>query len=377
LTIGKPAVTDFIKSNDMTEDDALALIAAVESGSEHPLADAIVRYAEEKNVTRPTIQDFQSESGLGVRAQVSGKEVLVGNGRFLSENNIDIGSLEIHTEMLESQAKTTVYAAADGKAIALLAISDTLKSSSASTIKTLRDEGIAVWMITGDKKRTADAIGKKLGIDSILSEVLPGEKADKVKSLQGEGRIVAFVGDGVNDAPALAQADVGIALGSGTDVSVETGDIVLVRNDLSDVVSGIDLGRKTVSKIRQGFFWALIYNMILLPIAAGVFYPFTGIALRPEFAGLAMALSSVSVVTNALLLGRFKPREIDTDSIAESEMHEVPAIAIDPICKMDVDTVTATLVSEYNGKMYYFCNPYCKDTFDANPEEYKDKDFRD
>jgi len=232
-------------------------------------------------------------------------------------------------------------------------------------------------MITGDKKRTADAIGKKLGIDSILSEVLPGEKADKVKSLQGEGRIVAFVGDGVNDAPALAQADVGIALGSGTDVSVETGDIVLVRNDLSDVVSGIDLGRKTVSKIRQGFFWALIYNMILLPIAAGVFYPFTGIALRPEFAGLAMALSSVSVVTNALLLGRFKPREIDTDSIAESEMHEVPAIAIDPICKMDVDTVTATLVSEYNGKMYYFCNPYCKDTFDANPEEYKDKDFRD
>jgi len=377
LTIGKPTVTDFITGSEMSKEDALALVAAVESGSEHPLADAIVKYAEENNISKLPIQDFQSESGLGVRASVKGKEVLVGNGRFLSENKIDIASLEIHTEMLEKQAKTTVFAAADGQAIALLAISDTLKLSSQNTIKALKEEGITVWMITGDKKRTADAIGQRLGIDNILSEVLPGEKADKVKSLQSEGRVVGFVGDGVNDAPALAQADVGIALGSGTDVSVETGDIVLVRNDLSDVVSAIDLGRKTVSKIRQGFFWALIYNMILLPIAAGLFYPFTGIALKPEFAGLAMALSSVSVVTNALLLGRFKPREIEIDSAIEPEIDEVPAIAIDPICKMDVNTATATLVSAYNGKTYYFCNPYCKDTFDADPEEYKDKDFRD
>lgn len=377
LTIGKPAVTDFIVNDDMPKDEVLALIAAVESGSEHPLADAIVKYADEKKIARPAIQDFYSESGLGVRALVNGKQVLVGNGRYLTENEIDIASLEIHTEILEAEAKTTVFAAADGKAIALLAISDTLKLSSQSTIRTLKNEGIAVWMITGDKRRTADAIAKKLDIEHILSEVLPGEKADKVKSLQSEGKVVGFVGDGVNDAPALAQADVGIALGSGTDVSVETGDIVLVRNDLSDVVSAIDLGRKTVSKIRQGFFWALIYNMILLPIAAGIFYPFTGLALRPEFAGLAMALSSVSVVTNALLLGRFKPREIQDDAVVETEISEIPAIAIDPICKMDVDTSTATLTSEHNGKIYYFCNPYCKDTFDANPEEYKDKDFRD
>ena len=376
LTIGKPAVTNFITTNDTKQADVLPLVAAVEKGSEHPLAEAIVHYAEEKGIAIPTATNFESESGLGVQANVNGSKVLIGNSRFLEQNSIGISELESHAEMLESQAKTSVYVAKDGSAIALIAIADTLKPSSIQTVQELQREDIAVWMITGDKTRTANAIAQTLGIENVLSEVLPSEKANQVKSLQARGGIVAFVGDGVNDAPALAQADVGIALGSGTDVSVETGDIVLVRDDLTDVVSGIDLGRKTVSKIRQGFFWALIYNMILLPIAAGVFYPFTGIALRPEFAGLAMALSSVSVVSNALLLGRYKPRRFSLDT-ETTQVASEPTIAVDPICKMDVETATATLVSEYNGKKYYFCNTYCKETFDANPEQYENQDFRE
>lgn len=376
LTIGKPVVTNFITTNDTKQADVLPLVAAVEKGSEHPLAEAIVHYAEEKGIAIPTATNFESESGLGVQANVNGSKVLIGNSRFLEQNSIGISELESHAEMLESQAKTSVYVAKDGSAIALIAIADTLKPSSIQTVQELQREDIAVWMITGDKTRTANAIAQTLGIENVLSEVLPSEKANQVKSLQARGGIVAFVGDGVNDAPALAQADVGIALGSGTDVSVETGDIVLVRDDLTDVVSGIDLGRKTVSKIRQGFFWALIYNMILLPIAAGVFYPFTGIALRPEFAGLAMALSSVSVVSNALLLGRYKPRRFSLDT-ETTQVASEPTIAVDPICKMDVETATATLVSEYNGKKYYFCNTYCKETFDANPEQYENQDFRE
>lgn len=377
LTIGRPTVTDFISVEGITDEDVLALVAAVEKGSEHPLAEAIVHYAEEKNISIPPATNFSSESGFGVSAIVNGSKIFVGNGRFLEQNSIDINELEPHSEMLESQAKTTVYVAQDSKAIALIAISDTLKPSSELAIDKLKRDGKAVWMITGDKTRTANAMALKLGIDNVLSEVLPGEKAEQVKSLQAEGRIVAFVGDGVNDAPALAQADIGIALGSGTDISVETGDIVLVRDDLTDVVSAINLGRKTVSKIRQGFFWALIYNMILLPIAAGLFYPSTGLTLRPEFAGLAMALSSVSVVANALLLGRYKPDRFKTGIESKKEIAEEEEIAIDPICKMDVDIASAILVSEYNGKKYYFCNPYCKTIFDTNPQKYENQDYRD
>jgi len=377
LTVGRPVVTDFIPVAPAKGEDALMFMATVEKGSEHPLAEAIVRYAEEKGVTFAKALDFQSESGLGVRSNVNGSNILVGSSRFMIENGVDISPLEDHTEQLEGQAKTTVFVAADSKVLALAAISDPLKTSSKYAIDALLERGIDIWMITGDKKRTALAIAERLGISNVLSEVLPGEKAQQVKDLQGKGKVVAFVGDGVNDAPALAQADVGIALGSGTDVSVETGDIVLVRDDLTDVVSGIELGSRTVSKIKQGFFWALIYNMILVPIAAGVFFPFTGLALRPEFAGLAMALSSVSVVSNALLLGRFEPKKVIDEPEEVQSVSLIPDVAIDPICKMDVDTATATLTSEYKGKTYYFCNPYCKTTFDADPEQYKDMDFRD
>jgi Cu+-exporting ATPase len=375
LTIGKPLVTDFITIPEMDSNDALSRMASVEKGSKHPLAEAIVQYAEAKGVNISSVAAFQSESGLGVRANVNGSLVLVGSSRYLTDNGIDISLLEPQIEQLEIQAKTTVLVAVDSRLIALAAISDPVKPSSRYAIKLLREQDIDIWMITGDKKLTANAIASQLRILNVLSEVLPGEKAQQVKSLQDKGCIVGFVGDGINDAPALAQADIGIALGSGTDVSVETGDIVLVRDDLTDVVSGIQLGRKTVAKIHQGFFWALIYNLILVPIAAGIFFPFTGLALRPEFAGLAMALSSVSVVSNALLLGRFEPKvKSDAeDDIAPSSEYRM---AVDPICKMDVEIATATLVSEYKGKKYYFCNPYCKTTFDASPEEYENQDYR-
>jgi Cu+-exporting ATPase len=345
------------------------------------------------------------------------------------KNSVDISQLSEHSIMLQEQGKTTVYVAYDSEPLAILAIADTLKESSFQAVSELSTQGIDVWMITGDKEKTAKAIAKKVGIDNVMAEVMPADKAGKVKELQSKGKTVAFTGDGVNDAPALAQADVGIALGSGTDVSVETGDIVLVKNDLMDVVSGIDLGKKTVSKIKQGFFWALVYNIALLPIAAGLLVPFN-IVLRPEFAGLAMSLSSVSVVTNALLLGRFKTgdsRETEITKIEEpesgiaidpickmevevatadlysdykgnryyfcapyckttfdqdpakyaiDEKKEEPEVAIDPICKMDVDVETSELYSDYEGKRYYFCAPYCKQTFDANPEQYKNQDYK-
>jgi Cu+-exporting ATPase len=300
--------------------------------------------------------------------------IVVGNLKLLEDEGVEIGELADHTAMLEDQGKTLVFAAIDGKPLALIGIADELKESAAPVVTHLKGHAIDVWMITGDREKTARAVAKRIGVENVLSQVLPGDKASKVKELQERGRTIAFVGDGINDSPALAQADVGIALGSGTEVSVEAGDIVLVRDDLRDVVAAMQLGKQTVSKIRQGFFWALIYNIILLPIAAGVLYPFTGLALRPEFAGLAMALSSVSVVTNALSLNRFKPDQINLEDREETSTQAL--IAVDPICKMDVDISTASLMSEYQGKTYYFCNPYCKETFNKNPEEYKDQDIR-
>ncbi|MFW9831536.1 MAG: HAD-IC family P-type ATPase, partial [Candidatus Thorarchaeota archaeon] len=244
---------------------------------------------------------------------------------------------------------------------------------SAIAIQKLQSMGIDVVMLTGDKERTAQAIARQAGIDEVIAEVLPSDKAMVIQSLQKQGFTLAMVGDGINDAPALAQSDVGIALGSGTDVSVETGDIVLVRDNLIDVVTAIQLGRKTISKIRQGFFWALIYNFILLPIAAGLFYPY--IFLRPEWAALAMALSSVSVVTNALLLGRFKPLPTISEFPEVKELNSsINAIVIDPICKMKVNRTTP-LFSDYKGKRYYFCSMQCKDTFEQNPLKYENQDM--
>jgi Cu+-exporting ATPase len=377
LTVGRPTVTDFTCSVGAKSTRALQLISSVEKNSAHPLAEAVVRYAQENDIEFLEVEEFSSESGKGVRAVVDGLEILIGNDRFMRENSVDISEIDAESDAFEGQGKTVVYAAANGKSMALMAIADIPKETSASAVKMLRSLGLEVWMISGDKERTAKAVAKSLGIDNVLAEVLPADKAIKVKSLQIEGRVVAMVGDGVNDAPALAQADVGIALGSGTGVSVETGDIVLVRDNLLDVVTGIELGRKTMAKIKQGFFWAFIYNFALLPIAAGLLFPFTGLVLRPEYAGLAMSMSSVSVVTNALLLGRFKPSILaeKATTVFPPKIREAP-ISIDPICKMEANTETAQLYSDFMGKRYYFCSSYCKQTFDGNPEAYKDQDIR-
>ncbi len=377
LTIGKPTVTDILAVSEANEEDVLRLVAAVEKNSEHPLAEAIVYYAEEQGIEIPQASDFVSMTGLGVQATVEGATLLVGNDRLMSENSVEFGDLQEHASMLQEQGRTTVFISADGKPLAVLGIADKLKDTSAHAVRALQKKGINVWMITGDKTKTAQAIATSIGIKNVMAEVMPAEKASKIKQLQSEGHVVAMTGDGINDAPALAQADIGIALGSGTDVSVETGDIVLVKDDLMDVVSGIELGSRTMTKIKQGFFWALIYNMALLPLAAGLLYPAFGIVLRPEFAGLAMALSSVSVVTNALLLNRFKPAKHEEGPDAEPTSQEaVSKIAIDPICKMDVDTASAELYSDYNGKRYYFCAPYCKTTFDADPSKYEGQDVK-
>ncbi len=372
LTIGKPTVTDIIITGNSDEQEVISLIASVEKWSEHPLAHAIVEYAEEREVRVPDPDDFNSITGRGVRGKVAGSVIEVGNDAFMAESNVDVSELEPHVALLQQQGKTTIFVAKDHTPLALVAIADTLKPNSAEAVEHLQKMGIDVVMLTGDKERTAQAIAHQAGINEVIAEVLPDEKAREIQRLQSQNHKVAMTGDGINDAPALAQADVGIALGSGTDVSVEAGDIVLVRDNLLDVVTAIQLGRKTLSKIRQGFFWALIYNIILLPVAAGLVYPY--IMLRPEWAALAMALSSVSVVTNALLLGRFKPiKGTQTTSIAKQEPTEKPTLAIDPICKMKVKTTT-DLFSDFKGKRYFFCSTHCKTTFDAIPLQYEDMD---
>jgi Cu+-exporting ATPase len=378
LTIGRPTVTDILPIGESSEDEILSLIAAIEKNSEHPLAEAIVYETQERGLEIPDSSEFTYTTGKGVSGLTEGKSIIIGSSQFMRENEIDFSSLDAHILMLQQQGKTTIYAGQDSKPLAVLAISDKLKETSVQAVNTLKGLDIEVWMITGDKEETAKSIAQSVGISNVLAEVLPSDKAKRVQDLQEQGKIVAFTGDGVNDAIALAQSDVGIALGSGTDVSVESGDIVLVKDDLNDVVTGIQLGKRTMTKIKQGFFWALIYNVILLPIAAGLLYPSTGLVLRPEFAGLAMALSSVSVVTNALLLNRFKP-SIPKGQVEEFEVTPVASmgIAVDPICKMDVAMSAALYSSKYKGKTYYFCAKYCKDTFDADPEKYKNEDTRE
>lgn len=307
LTKGKPEVTDIVDTAHADEDEVLRISASLESKSEHSLAEAICRYAEEEGLDTDDVKNFKAIPGHGVEGVIDGVKYYLGNRKLIETYlQIEIKSINRKMTKLEEAGKTAMILATEKEVIGLIAVADTIKETSAQAMAALEKMGIRVYMITGDNIRTANAIAKQAGIKNVLAEVLPEDKANEVKKLQAKGFKVAMVGDGINDAPALAQADLGIAMGSGTDVAMETGGIVIIKSDLMDVLNAIQLSRETMSKIRQNMFFALFYNVIGIPIAARVFAG-VGIILKPELAGLAMAFSSVSVVTNSLLLRKFKP----------------------------------------------------------------------
>lgn len=300
LTKGIPSVTD-ITPISMSENEILRLAAIAEKGSEHPLGEAIIKKAEEKRLEIAKASGFEAIPGHGVKAEYNGVKILLGNRRLMTENQIELEDFEDRIRSLEEEGKTVTILTTNARLAGLIAVADTVKEHSKEAISRLKEMGLEVMMLTGDNARTARAIAKQLGIDRVIAEVVPGEKAEVVKKLQQEGKVVAMVGDGINDAPALAQADVGIAIGSGTDVALETGGVVLIKDDLRDVVTAIELSRKTMRKIKQNLFWAFAYNVGFIPVAA------SGL-LSPIFAAIAMAMSSVSVVSNSLSLKRFKAK---------------------------------------------------------------------
>lgn len=306
ITEGKPVVTDIIETNEWNSEDILRLAASAEKGSEHPLGEAIVSKAKELKLKLEETDDFSAIPGHGIKAAISGKQVWLGNLQLINNEGID-NTLLSESDRLADEGKTPMYVVVDGILSGIIAVADTTKPNSKKAIDKLHELGVKVAMITGDNERTARAIAKEVGIDLVLADVLPKDKANEVKKLQEQGKIVAMVGDGVNDAPALAQADVGIAIGSGTDVAIESADIVLMKSDLLDVVTALHLSKKTIRNIKQNLFWAFAYNTAGIPIAAGLLYIFGGPKLNPMIAGAAMAFSSVSVVTNALRLRKFKP----------------------------------------------------------------------
>ena len=307
LTKGKPEVTDLVAIG-IPEGTLLAVAAGVEANSQHPLARAIVRKAQEQGITPAQATQFDTSGGMGVSAVVLGERILLGNRAILTEGGVQVpAETDGRIRQFEEEGKTVVLVATGGSISGLIAIADTITETTPAAITRLKAMGIRVAMITGDNKRTADVIARRAGIDRVTAEVMPGDKAEEVKKLQHNGEVVAFVGDGINDAPALAQADIGIAIGSGTDVAIESGDIVLIRDDLMDAVAAIQLSRKVMARIKGNIFWAFAYNAALIPVAAGVLYPSLGITFRPELAALAMAASSVTVVTLSLLLKGYLP----------------------------------------------------------------------
>lgn len=343
LTKGKPSVTDIIDLSGSGKEEILRLAAIAECGSEHPLGQAVVNKAKEKGIMVSNPDSFEAVSGHGIRAVYSNHAILIGNRKLMHDNHIPVSG-EINTSLsaLETQGKTATLIAIDNRLAGIFAIADTIKDNAKKTVDYLKSMDIKVVMLTGDNERTAKAIGSKLGIDCIIAQVLPLEKEQVISRLKSEGEKnngkVAMVGDGINDAPALARADLGIAIGSGTDVAKETGGIILIKDDIQDVVTSLDLGRRTVSKIKQNLFWAFAYNTGLIPIAGGILVPFIGVGIfgwLPMLAGLAMAMSSVTVVGNSILLGRYKPRYADRMSRKEE-------ISMKDLKQVYVPTTTTT-----------------------------------
>lgn len=310
ITEGKPIITDLVTTKEFSKSEILLLAASAEVGSEHPLGEAIVRRAEEARLELLSTDSFNAIPGHGIEVTIGDQHLFLGNERLMIENNISLESLLDQSNQLAEEGKTPMYISIDKKLAGIIAVADTVKENSVQAIKKLHQMGIEVVMITGDNKRTANAIGKQVGIDRVLSEVLPEDKAEEVSKLQSEGQKVAMVGDGINDAPALAQANVGIAIGSGTDVAIESADIVLMRSDLMDVPTAIELSKATITNVRENLFWAFAYNTLGIPVAMGILYAFGGPLLNPMIAAAAMSFSSVSVVLNASRLKRFKPSSV-------------------------------------------------------------------
>jgi Cu+-exporting ATPase len=385
ITNGAPALTDVLPAAGFTAEDVLSLVASVEVSSEHPLAAAIVAGARERDVPLEPVAAFDSITGQGVRGLVGGREVLVGNRRLLAGAGIDPGPLEADSERLATDGKSPMLVAIDGHAAGVVGVADTIKPGSVAAVAALHALGIDVVMMTGDNRATAAAIARQVGIRRVLAEVMPEHKAAEIRRLQGEGRVVGMVGDGINDAPALAQADVGSAIGTGTDVAIESSDITLISGALSGLVTAIDLSRATMRNIRQNLVFAFVYNGIGIPIAAGVLYPAFGLRLSPMIAAGAMALSSLSVVANANRLRRFRPRaipddvrvpttdpvvEVGRDEQMEDDMFGKSKKTTDPVCGMSVDPATAAASAEHDGSTFYFCSKHCAEAFNADPHKY-------
>jgi Cu+-exporting ATPase len=304
VTAGRPSVTDFMVSAEAELGDAelLRLVASLEASSEHPLAEAIVRHARDRGATLAEPANFEAVVGRGAVGIIEGHALAVGNEKLMADYAIDVDPLRAGADELAARGRTPMYIALDGRLAGLVAVADPIKETSRAAIDRLHRLGLRVVMLTGDNRRTADAVAREAGIDRVVADVLPEGKVAEVKRLQAEGKVVAMVGDGINDAPALAQADVGVAIGTGTDIAMEASDITLMRGDLQGVASAIDLSRRTMRTMKQNLFWAFIYNVVGIPIAAGALYPTFGILLSPILASAAMAFSSVSVVTNSLRL---------------------------------------------------------------------------
>jgi len=308
VTEGRPTVTDVIRSGDdaRSREELLSLVASIEHSSEHPLADAIVRYAGEQRVALSTVEGFQSVTGRGATGVVEGHAVAVGNTALMADYVVDVTSLATDAARLSAEGKTPMYVAVDGQLAGLIAVADPIKPTSRAAIAQLRAMGLDVIMLTGDNQRTADAVGREAGVDRVVAGVLPEAKVAEIARLQEQGEVVAMVGDGINDGAAIARSDLGVAIASGTDVAVEAADVALMRGDLGGVVQAIELSRRTMRTMKQNLFWAFVYNVVGIPVAAGVLYPFFGILLSPILASAAMAFSSVSVVSNSLRLRRFR-----------------------------------------------------------------------
>ena len=391
ITKGTPALTDVFPAAGIDENGLLATVAAVERVSEHPLATAIVAGAAERGLHLPDVTDFDSITGQGVRAKVDGQVVLVGNRRLLEASGVSVEPLLASHDWLADQGKTPMLVAFGGHAAGVIGVADTLKEGSAAAVAALERRGIEVIMMTGDNRATAAAIASQVGIRRVVAEVLPEHKAAEVRRLQAEGKVVGMVGDGINDAPALAQADVGSAIGTGTDVAIESSDITLISGALSGIVTAVDLSRATMRNIKQNLVFAFLYNALGIPIAAGALYPAFGITLSPILAAGAMALSSLSVVANANRLRRFAPQPIPpvdpstvvpvveiggvSEPIHQTHRKETSmfgkkksttAKVVDPICGMKIDPSTAAATREDDATTFYFCSTGCAEAFDAD-----------